>query len=111
MKENEKIHTEHDPDRAAYMIAWRDRYIERLQERLAGREEENAMLSTLLFYALCRTAEADGGERRAPIRVKEVAELLGKWSCHTESDGENYTVRFTPRLTAEVTDAAEGREE
>ena len=41
-----------DKARADYMIAWRDRYIERLQEQLAGREEENALVSALLFCAL-----------------------------------------------------------
>ena len=109
MNENEKIELCRDPDRAAYMIAWRDRYIESLQERLAGREEENGMLSALLFGALCHKAKPRrNGERRVLISVKEVAELLGRWSCHTESDGENYAVCFTPRALEGVNDAAKG---
>ena len=109
MNENEKIDPCCDPDRAAYMIAWRDRYIERLQERLAGREEENDMLSTLLFGTLFHKAKiCENGERRVRIPVKVIAELLGRWRCHTESDGENYAVCFTPRTLEGVNDAAKG---
>ena len=100
-----------DPDRAAYMIAWRDRYIERLQERLAGREEENEMLSTLLFGALFRMAETqENGDLRVLIPTKAVAELLGSWKCHTVIEGENYAVRFTSRHKEACNAEESGRE-
>ena len=41
-----------DPNRAAYMIAWRDRYIEKLEQIIEGRAQERQMLDCLLFYAL-----------------------------------------------------------
>ena len=49
-----------EKERLAYMVDWRNRHIEKLQERLAGREEVNNMLQTLLFYALTKAAEQQG---------------------------------------------------
>ena len=69
MNEEKKTDLALDPDRAAYMIAWRDRYIERLQQRLTGREEENAMMSTLLFYGLFHAATEHEGERGGAMRA------------------------------------------
>ena len=107
-EEKKKVPLQNDPDRVTYMIGWRDRYIEKLQERLAGREEENAMLSTLLFCALHRLArEGERGELRVLIPTAVVAELLGHWQCHAESDGENYAVCFTPRRPTDEPHAEE----
>lgn len=111
MNEEKKTDLALDPDRAAYMIAWRDRYIERLQQRLTGREEENAMMSTLLFYGLFHAATEHEGERCVRIPTQAVAELLGQWQCHTVSEGADYAVYFTPRSEAEQAHAEEsGRE-
>ncbi len=111
MNEEKKTQLPLDPDRAAYMIAWRDRYIESLQQRLAGREEENAMMSTLLFYGLFHAAAVCEGKRCVRIPTQAVAELLGRWQCHTVSEGTDYAVYFTPRSEAEQTHAEEsGRE-
>lgn len=108
---NERMQHPHDPDRVAYMIAWRDRYIEALQERIAGREEENEVLSALLFGALFRIAEEQAdGSLRVLIPTEEVARLLGSWTCQTVTEGENYAVRFTPRH-AEKPDAEESGKE
>lgn len=87
------------PERAAYMVAWRDRYIESLQERLAGREEENRMLSALLYYALGKIAALDG-EGTVHIPVAEVTAALGRWSCRSEAEGASYAVHFEPRVPA-----------
>ncbi|MBQ8341152.1 MAG: hypothetical protein IJY22_02095 [Clostridia bacterium] len=96
------------PHRAAYMIAWRDRYIEDLQNRLAGREEENRMLSTLLFCTLLeRATEAADGQLRVLIPTATVAKLLGRWQCRSVSEGENYAVYFSERDRAEGTHAKE----
>lgn len=107
-EKKEPVEACHDPHRAAYMIAWRDRYIERLQERLAGREEENEMLSTLLFYGLFGLSkEQASGERAVLIPTAAVAELLGSWKCHAVCEGESYAVHFTPRSAAEEPHAKE----
>ena len=92
-----------DPQRAAYMLAWRDRYIRRLEETLAGREEERALLCALLQYALQKGA---GASCEIAIDKAELKALLGGFTCAVE-DGENaYTVRFLPQ-EKERRDAAE----
>ena len=84
-----------EKDRYAYMIAWRDRHIEKLQDRLAGREEVNQMLQTLLFYALARVAEEQGnGQRGIRIPKEEITAALGKWGCDTTDGGDHYLVTF-----------------
>ncbi len=96
-------------DKAAYMLAWRDRYIKTLQERLAGREEENEMLSALLFCALFRlTAEQETGEREVLIPTSLVTELLGNWQSRVVSKGEEYAVRFFRRAPSEEPHEQEG---
>jgi hypothetical protein len=52
MTEEKKISPRREVKRLEYMVAWRDRYIRTLEERLQGREEENLMMQALLFYAL-----------------------------------------------------------
>lgn len=108
-KNDKKENTPYDPAKAAYMLAWRDRYIESLQERLAGREEENEMLSALLFCALFqRSTRCETGEREVLIPTKLVTELLGKWQSHVISAGENYAVRFSNRAVCEEPHEKEG---
>ncbi|MBO5354462.1 MAG: hypothetical protein J6B09_00160 [Clostridia bacterium] len=90
---------ENDPRRFAYMIAWRDRYIEALKQELAGWEEKDALLCSLLYCALARIAsegeEKDGGE--VLIEKSEVTKLLGTFECHTSDTGDAYAVRFTKK--------------
>ena len=83
--------------RLHYMVAWRDRYIQRLEERLGGREEENAMLQTLLFYALITVGERqEDGSVTVPVSKQTVSDMLGRWQCDTVDAGEAYLVTFTP---------------
>lgn len=93
-------------DRLAYMIAWRDRYIERLKEQLQGREEESAMQSALLFYALFEKARGDE-VREVTIGREALSELLSVWSCSVAPTEEGYLVRFRKKSE----ESADGGEE
>ena len=90
-------------ERLAYMIAWRDRYIERLRERVEGREEEVTLLLSLLFYALCRGAGADAtpagelGEHTFSIEKKELAALRGARQYSVENSDSAYQATIRPR--------------
>ncbi|MBE6703229.1 MAG: hypothetical protein E7585_07465 [Ruminococcaceae bacterium] len=94
--EAEKSLTALSKERLAYMVAWRDRHIEKMQDRLAGREEVNDMLQTLLFYALARVADRRGnGVREIRIPKAEITAALGQWGCDTTDGGDHYLVTFT----------------
>ena len=79
-----------NPARAAYMIAWRDRYIKRLEEELAAREEERGLLTALLYYAL------SGAAREGSIRIdkRELSLLLGRYRPEVENGEDAYVVRY-----------------
>ena len=81
--------------RAAYMVAWRDRYIARLEEELAGREEERKLLCALLYGALIKKGE---GEDALTTRIDkaELTALLGRYSVTVENGEDAYTLRFAP---------------
>ena len=83
-----------DADRAAYMIAWRDRRIKKLEEERAGYAEERLLLHALLFYALYGSAKKEGKTRVATIKKADVTSLLSAWKCRTESGEGAYTVTF-----------------
>lgn len=90
-----------EKDRLVYMVSWRDRYIKSLEARLAGHEEESAILQTLLFYALVKAGrENEKGNTEIRIAKREIAELLGKWRCEAIREGEEYSVTFTPAVIA-----------
>ena len=98
MKQEKKTPTrgqtsQHSAERTAYMIAWRDRYIQRLEEALAGREEERALLCSLLYGTLIKGAE---GKQEAVIDKAELKATLGRFACTVENGDTAYTVRFTP---------------
>ena len=96
-----------DPARAAYMIAWRDQYIEKLEERLQGRAEESSLVKALLFYALFGMSESGEGEvREALIPKEELGALLGAWDCRAEDAGEAYRICFTRQSHKGEADAA-----
>lgn len=85
-----------DPQRAAYMLAWRDRYIERLEEMLSGHEEEQKLLCSLLYYALFSAADTQMGKpHEVVIDKEELRALMGEWSCTVENGEKGYTVRFS----------------
>lgn len=104
MEENKELLN--DPNRAAYMIAWRDRYIAKLEEMIEGRGEERRMLDCLLFYALFGIATGAPGEGREVIISREsLRELLGAWKCRTESVDGGYRVLFEAVGGKECADA------
>jgi hypothetical protein len=87
-----------DEARAAYMVAWRDRCIARLEEELAGREEERRLLCALLYGAL--VGAADRSAQDAPeVRIgkAELSALLGRYTAAVENTADAYIVRFTPQ--------------
>ena len=90
---------ENDPRRFAYMIAWRDKYIKALQERLAGWEEKDALFCSLLHYALFSAASDDSeqDEREVLIDKREITKLLDAWVCQARDTGDAYCVRFTKK--------------
>ena len=93
-EETRKLY-DYDKNRLAYMVAWRDRHIAALKERLEGQEEQELMMQTLLFYALHAAGEQNGkGEREVAIPKAEIAALLGHWQCSTTDGGDHYLVRF-----------------
>lgn len=104
---------ENDPRRFAYMIAWRDKYIEALQEQLAGWEEKDALLCSLLYYALASLAsETDGqDEREVLIDKREVTKLLDAWECHVRDTGDAYCVRFSKKQEGVQESAKENAQE
>ena len=99
-----------ESERMAYMIAWRDRHIERLQEIVEGYEQECALLEALLCFALQKAAsEQEEGSRVLEIPKAELKALLGKWECSTKNGESFYTLTFTPKKEEE--DAAPCAEE
>ncbi len=66
-----------DGDRAAYMIAWRDRYIQKMEEERAGYAEERALLHALLFFALFGKSTPCGGAGEDPQMKKAPPDLGG----------------------------------
>ena len=110
-----------DPRRFAYMIAWRDQYIAALQERLAGWEEKDVLLCSLLHYALAAAADPNDAQEEFEVQIPkaEIAKRIGEWECHAEDKDDCYCVRFTKKQqdvapemsTEELSDGGEQKEE
>lgn len=83
-----------DPDRAAYMIAWRDRHIEKQKQLIEGLEEELSLLEALLAFALWQRASEEEQGRVLQIPKKEVSEALAACECEVENGEDAFTVRF-----------------
>ena len=101
MKEKKKTETgeRFDEGRAAYMIAWRDRHIEKLEEGLSGYEEQARLTQALLAFALFHAATPQDGTEGADERVLEIPKaelsaLLDAWECATQANDTCYLVRF-----------------
>ena len=96
-RKKEKQSRAEERRRYDYMIAWRERYIRRLQEILEGKEEELKLLNALLAVSLqALTGEGDGicaerCEGGAVLRIKKEAVrlMLGRMqaSCTEEEGG------------------------
>ena len=95
-KEEKRPEGLHDPDRAAYMIAWRDRHIEKQNELIKGYEEGMSLLEALLAFALLQSADEEQGTHVARIPKREMSEMLGKYTSEVTDDGEEFAVRFHP---------------
>ena len=89
--------------RHAYMIAWRDRMIEKQKSSIAGQSETITLLEALLAFALGSAAGVPraSGESEDAYRVMipkgELAAQLGAWESRVEDGGEHYTVHFARR--------------
>lgn len=92
--------------RLDYMIAWRDRYIERLQERLAGREEENELLTALLFCTLAGKSESSEA-CDAYIAAESLRKALNAWQCKVVREEGGYRLHFSIKESADDGEAAE----
>ena len=86
----------HDPDRAAYMIAWRDRHIEKQNELIRGYEENLSLMEALLAFALWQGAAQEGEQRVAHIPQRELSEMLGKYASEVQEGEGEFIVRFYP---------------
>ena len=95
-KEEKRPEGLHDPDRAAYMIAWRDRHIEKQNELIKGYEEGMSLLESLLALALLQRASEEQGAYVARISKSEMSDMLGKYTSEVTDDGEEFVVRFHP---------------
>ena len=84
----------YDPDRAAYMIAWRDRHIEKQGELIAGYEQELALVQALLALALLQGASEEEGARVVRIPKAALHAALGRYEARVEEGGDAFTVRF-----------------
>ena len=95
MKEEKKDTVKEENARLAYMVAWRDRYIQKLEERVSGHEEANDILQALLFFALMKTGEPDeAGRITVRVPKAEITEALGKWQCDPSDGGDAYEIIF-----------------
>ncbi|MBQ3483851.1 MAG: hypothetical protein IJA78_06750 [Clostridia bacterium] len=86
--------------RHAYMLAWRDRMIEKQKQIIQGQGEQLALLESLLALALtraARAADAENGVREIAIPKAELAAELGRWESAVRDGGTCYTVTFTRR--------------
>lgn len=83
-----------DPDRAAYMIAWRDRHIEKQKQIIEGYEEELALAQALLAFALLQGAREEEGAYVVRIPKAELRAALLGYEAEVEDGGDVFTVRF-----------------
>ena len=86
----------HDPDRAADMIAWRDRHIEKQNELIRGYEENLSLMEALLAFALWQNAAVQGEARVAHVSKKALSAMIGKYESEVREEDGEFTVRFYP---------------
>lgn len=86
----------YDPERAAYMIAWRDRHIEKQNELIKGYEENLSLMEALLALALWQRASGSEEERVARILKKELSDMLGKYTSEVQEEADAFLVKFRP---------------
>ena len=100
-----------------YMIGWRERYMQKLQELLEGREEERALLLALLSLAFGKLIGDSGagisvrqqdGDVLLQIQKEAVREALGRWQLQCAEEGEAYVLTFRPAKAPESAEAEHG---
>ena len=85
-----------DSERTAYMLAWRDRHIEKQNELIRGYEESLSLMEALLAFALWQTGEEENESRVAHVPKKELEQMLHRYVSEVkEGDGE-FLVCFSP---------------
>ena len=95
-KKNKRPEGLRDPERAAYMIAWRDRHIEKQNELIRGYEESLSLMEALLAFALWQKGEEENERRVVRIPKKELEQMLCRFVSEVkEGDGE-FLVYFCP---------------
>lgn len=85
-----------DPDRAAYMIAWRDRHIEKQNALIKGYEEELSLMEALLAFALWQRASEEENGRIVRIPKEQVSAMLSRYESRVEDGEEEFLVHFRP---------------
>lgn len=95
-RKTKKSGAELEEGRAAYMIAWREKKIDQMEEMMKGLEGKSALLEAMLVCLLLREGE---GERERTVRLgrAEVSARLGAWRSEAHLDGEDYVVTFTKK--------------
>ena len=79
-------------ERTSYMIAWRDRLLEKQREIIVGYEQECKLLEVLLAFMLLRAA--DKKTHTLEIPKAELAAMLDTYACEASERDESYLVRF-----------------
>ena len=95
---------EEERRRFEYMIAWRERYIEKQRELLEGREEERELMLSLLSVMLDALAGHGEGvsveKRKAEVEVRigkqAVREALGRWRARCTESEEAFELLLVP---------------
>ena len=95
-KEEKRPEGLYDPDRAAYMIAWRDRHIEKQNELIRGYEESLSLMEALLAFALWQNASENEDGYRVGIPKNALSEMLGKYKSEVADGETEFTVYFRP---------------
>ena len=85
-----------DPDRAAYMISWRDRHIEKQNELIKGYEQALSLMESLLAFALWQRADQVQGARVARIPKDELSAMLSRYTSEIQDGEKVFTVIFRP---------------
>lgn len=98
-----------DEKRAAYMIAWRDTYMEKQRQIIAAYEQKDALYNALLAYAMLQAAKEGATENRLVIPRRALKEMLFAFECEILQDEQDYTLLFHRR--EEVAHAGAGAQE
>ena len=94
--------------RAAYMVAWRDRHIEKMEAYCKGLEGKCALLEALLACALQQFSSPVEAGRSIKISREELKNTLNRWQTSTLLREDAFEVTFSEK--EEESEAAQERE-